>query len=117
MLEGSAVATISVEPARFTLHAGRVLYDDGVRVRMSPGLASVMAEARAYVHPRDGGALAASEGQTVEVTNDRGSVELPLAFDSSLAPGTVYVPANLPETGVLGGGLVVEIRPIREDDE
>jgi hypothetical protein len=41
---------------------------------------------------------------------------LPLALDPSLAPGTVYVPANLPETAPLGGGLAVELRVIREDD-
>jgi NADH-quinone oxidoreductase subunit G len=107
---------LRVEPARMALHLGRVLYDDSVKVRMSPGLASVMAEARAYLHPRDAGAITAAEGQVVEVTTKHGSAELPLAFDASLAPGTVYVPANLPETALLGAALAVEIRPIRSDD-
>jgi NADH-quinone oxidoreductase subunit G len=108
---------LRVEPARMALHLGRVLYDDSVKVRMSPGLASVMAEARAYLHPRDAGAIAAADGQMVEVTTGLGSAELPLALDSSLAPGTVYVPANLPETAALGASLAAEVRPIRSPEE
>ena len=116
-LEYVPVATSArSEPARLALHLGRVLYDDGVRVRMSPGLASVMADAGVAMHPRDAGGIGAAEGDTLEVSNAYGSVELPLSHDSSLAPGTVYVPANLPETAPLGGGLAVEVRVIREDD-
>jgi NADH-quinone oxidoreductase subunit G len=104
-------------PTRLALHLARVLYDDGVRVRMSPGLAAVMAEAKVFMHPRDAGQVGAAAGQTVEVFNDRGAAELPLEIDPSLAPGTVFVPANLPETSVLGGDLAVEVRPIRNEAE
>ena len=103
---------LRVEPARLALHLGRVLYDDAVRVTHEPGVGLADGAGTRLSSTRaTPAAITATEGQTVEISNDRGSAELPLAFDASLAPGTVYVPANLPETSVLGGGLAVEVRP------
>ena len=92
---------------RHALHLGRVLYDDGVLTRMSPSLAALAPAALIYMHPRDAGALALSEGAALDVTNEHGSITLPMALDPSLAPGTVYIPANLAETAALGASTSV----------
>ena len=97
------------------LHLARVLYDDGVRVRMSPSLAALMPEARVYVHPRDAGSLGLTEGAIAEVAAGDSIVELPIAFDPSLAVGTVYVPANLPETAGLSATPGVTVTRRSED--
>ncbi len=97
---------------RLALHLGRVLYDDGVITRMSPSLAGLAPEARVWLHPRDAGALAVTEGASVRVIGDNGSATLTVGFDTSLAPGTVYVPANLAETAALGMSPIVEIEEV-----
>ncbi|HEX9855814.1 MAG TPA: NADH-quinone oxidoreductase subunit NuoG [Acidimicrobiia bacterium] len=100
---------------KFNLHLGRVLYDDGTLVAMSPSLAGLGPAAMAHLHPRDAGALAAGDGATVRVTSDAGSVELPLRLDPSLAPGTLYVQANLAKTRQLGSALAVDVAAVEGD--
>lgn len=96
--------------AGLSLHLARVLYDDGVQTRMSPSLASLMPAAAVYLHPRDARALGVAEGDRVEVSTDLGDAELVVAYDDSIARRTAYVPANLPETAMLGAapGLTIE---------
>jgi len=94
------------------LHLGRVLYDDGVLTRMSPSLAPLSAEARAYVHPADAAAASLHAGVRVTVAGATGSVGLPLGIDPSLVPGTVYVPANLAATSGLDASPVVTVTPV-----
>ncbi len=101
---------------RLALHLGRVLYDDGVTVRMSPSIAALAPEAKVWLHPRDAGAHALTEGTVVRVTGDNGSATLPVAFDPSLAQGTVYVPANLAATAALGASAAVELEQIDEEE-
>jgi hypothetical protein len=48
-------------------------------------------------------------GTTVTVAGEAGSVDLPLGVDPDLAPGTVYVPANLAATAGLGASRVVTV--------
>jgi len=97
--------------ARFGLHLGRVLYDDGVRVRMSPSLAPLAPEAAVYLNAAEVTALGFTPGQRILVEGDAGSAELPLAIDNSLGNGTAYVPANLAATRTLGGSVAVAIAP------
>jgi len=96
--------------AGLSLHLARVLYDDGVQTRMSPSLASLMPAAAVYLHPRDARALGVAEGDRVEASTDLGDAELVVAYDDSIARRTAYVPANLPETAMLGAapGLTIE---------
>ncbi len=102
---------------RLALHYGRVLYDDGVRTRMSPSLAALQPEPFVAVHPRDAGALAVTAGDVVRVVGDHEPVELPVAIDQSLAPGSAYVPANLAATAPLGASTAVTLETIaRERD-
>ena len=97
---------------RYALHLGRVMYDDGVITRMSPSLAALAPEPFVYLHPRDAGALAVVEGAMIRATTAYGSATLPIRFDASLAPGTVYVPANLAATSQLGAGPSVELEEV-----
>ncbi len=91
------------------LHLARVLYDDGVHVRFGPSLARVVPVAAAHLHPSDAKRLGLTAGTLVTVSGDGGDIDLPLALDTSLAPGTVYVPFNLDETTDLGNALEVTI--------
>ncbi len=102
---------------RLALHLGRVLYDDGVRTRHAPALAALRHDAFVAVHPRDAGALALTEGGRAVVSGDYGEVELTVAIDPSLAQGTVYVPANLPETAALGAPRDVSVTAVLDGGE
>ncbi len=97
------------------LHLARVLYDDGVLTRMSPSLAALAPEGRAYLHPADAAAASLHPGATVTVAGARGRVDLPLGIDTGLVPGTVYVPANLASTAGLGATPVVKVTPVGGD--
>ena len=98
------------------LHTSRVLYDDGVIVRNSPGIAGLASSGAAYMHPRDASVLALTEGDTVIITAD-GEVRLPVVIDSSLVEGTVYVPFNLAATAGLGAVGSLRIDAVRGGDD
>jgi NADH-quinone oxidoreductase subunit G len=102
---------LSSVDARFGLHLGRVLYDDGVRVRMSPSLAALRPEGAVYLNAAEVKALDVEPGTMVVVEGDAGSAELPVAVDNSLGNGTAYVPANLESTKALGASVAVAIAP------
>jgi NADH-quinone oxidoreductase subunit G len=95
------------------LHLARVLYDRGVTVRMSPSLAALVPDAAAHLHPRDAGALAVGPGDVVAISGDGPRVELPVVVDPSLAPGSVYVPANLDATAGFWSTTGVSVEPVR----
>jgi len=98
------------ETGDLVLHLGRVLYDRGVAVQRGPALAGLAAAPSLYLHPADAARLGVAEGSTVRVSGSGGSADLPAALDPSLAPGTVYLPANL---GVsVGNGLVVGVEAV-----
>jgi len=92
---------LEVSDAGLTLHAGRVLYDDGVMIRHSPGIAGLAPEARVYLHPADAEALSVVEGDSVVVGVD-GEAMLTVVIDPTLAKGTIYVPFNQRGSAALG---------------
>ena len=94
---------------RLALHSGRVLFDAGTRNTQSPALAALAPDPAAYLHPRDASALALADGQDVDVAGEFGTVRVPLKLDSTLAEGSVYIPANLESTWVLGVPDVVTV--------
>ncbi len=95
----------------YGLHLARVLYDDGVRTRMSPSLAALAAEAKVYLNAEDAAELGLVEGASASLQSESGSATLPVAFDRSLGRGTVYVPANLAATRGLGAAVAVTLAP------
>ncbi|MDX2343906.1 MAG: NADH-quinone oxidoreductase subunit NuoG [Acidimicrobiia bacterium] len=95
--------------ARFGLHLGRVLYDDGVRTRMSPSLAALVPAAHVYMNAAEVVGLGLNPGDVALVESESGMVSLPIAVDNSLGNGAVYVPANLAETRELGAAVTVVV--------
>ena len=95
--------------ARFGLHLGRVLYDDGVRTRMSPSLAALVPAAHVYLNAAEVVGLGLNPGDIALVESESGTVSLPIAVDNSLGNGAVYVPANLAETRELGAAVTVVV--------
>ncbi len=95
--------------ARFGLHLGRVLYDDGVRTRMSPSLAALIPAAHVYMNAAEVVGLGLNPGDAALVESESGMVSLPIAVDNSLGNGAVYVPANLAETRELGAAVTVVV--------
>jgi NADH-quinone oxidoreductase subunit G len=97
--------------SRYGLHLARVLYDDGVKTRMSPSLAALAPDAYVYLNAEDAAQLGLAIGALVLVESEYGSVELPVAIDNSLGTGTVYVPANLSATRGIGAAVAVVVTP------
>jgi predicted molibdopterin-dependent oxidoreductase YjgC len=93
--------------ARYGLHLARVLYDDGVRTRMSPSLAALTPSAHVYLNGDDAQELGVGPEVVIGVESEYGSAQLPVAIDNSLGSGTVYVPANLEATRGLGAAVAV----------
>ncbi len=108
-------AGVPSRSGRLALHSARVLYDDGVRVRMAPSMARLRPAGFVALHTRDAAALAVTAGETVRVRGGDTMVELPVRIDPSLAVGVAYVPANLAETSTLGSPPAVTIEPVRGD--
>jgi predicted molibdopterin-dependent oxidoreductase YjgC len=97
--------------AKFGLHLGRVLYDDGVRTRMSPSLAALVPDPQVYLCGDDVDRLGLTIGENAVIESEYGSAVLSVAVDNSLGRGTVYVPANLEATRGLGGAVAVVLTP------
>jgi predicted molibdopterin-dependent oxidoreductase YjgC len=96
--------------AEFALHLARVLYDDGVHIRFGPSLGKLVGVVAVHLNPDDAVRLGLASGDMVRVTSaGGGEVEMPLALDPSLAPGTVYVPFNLDGSSVLAGAVEVHL--------
>jgi anaerobic selenocysteine-containing dehydrogenase len=84
-----------------------VLYGHDPAVLHGPSLRKLVPEPAAHLHPDDAAARGIAAGDRVVVRDGSGEATLDLVLDESLAPGTVYVPAN---TGVsIGAGLDVEV--------
>ncbi|MEA3501572.1 MAG: molybdopterin dinucleotide binding domain-containing protein, partial [Actinomycetota bacterium] len=103
---------VPVASGHHMLHTARVLYDDGVMVRHSPGVSGLAASAAAYLHPRDASMLAVTEGDEIAIRVD-GAVQLPVVIDPTLVEGTVYVPFNLAATAGLGAVGTLRIDAVR----
>ena len=106
---------VPVVAGHHALHTAHVLYDDGVMVRNSSGIAALAPHGAAHLHPRDASMLAVVDGDEIIIHVD-GSVQLPVVIDSSLTEGTVYVPFNLSGTAGLGAVGTVRIDAVRGGD-
>ena len=92
-----------------SLHLARTMYDDGVLMRYGQSLHHLAPGAAAHLHPEHAEALGVADGDSVTVNG----VEMPVAVDDSLAPGTVYVPFNQPGSPALPAGLACDVVPVR----
>ena len=78
----------------YRLVVSRTMYDLAVHTANSPSLASLAADAAAYLGPADADRIGVSEGGVVRMTGVRGSISLPLHIDADVPRGTVVVPFN-----------------------
>jgi len=106
---------VPVVAGHLVLHTAHLLYDDGVMVQNSSGIAGLAPRGAAYLHPRDASMLAVVDGDEIVVHVD-GSVQLPVVIDASLTEGTVYVPFNLSGTAGLGAVGTMRIDVVRGGD-
>ncbi|MGI9642328.1 MAG: molybdopterin oxidoreductase family protein, partial [Acidimicrobiia bacterium] len=125
---GSEGAVVPVEPAeqplgfipvdvsvpvvtdKMTLHAGAVLYDDGVWNRHAPSIQNLAKRASARLHPKDASALAVDDGDFVLIA---GQFELPVEIAPAVAVGSVAVPFGVSETKGLAATVSVKVEPVR----
>ncbi len=99
-------------PGRMALHYARTMYDDGVLVRKSPSLRPLAPGASAHLHSEDATRLGLGDGDRVMVVSAIGSVQTRVVIDTTLHPGTVYVPFNQPGADSLGSCVEVTVRPL-----
>ncbi|MCO6503121.1 MAG: NADH-quinone oxidoreductase subunit NuoG [Acidimicrobiales bacterium] len=104
MLEGHGAPQ-----AEFTLHAARVMYDDGVRLRHSPALRKLAPGAIACINPADAPKLGAREGARVRLVTRQGEGEFDVVLDEGTPSGVVYVPLNQRGGVSLGTDPVVRV--------
>jgi predicted molibdopterin-dependent oxidoreductase YjgC len=88
-------------PIPIALHLARVMYDDGVLMRMGPSLRKLAPGAVAHLHPDDALRMRVHDGDPVVLRGAAGDIEMPVRVDPSLRPGVVYVPFNQPGCPVL----------------
>ncbi|MCL1600766.1 MAG: NADH-quinone oxidoreductase subunit NuoG [Actinomycetia bacterium] len=102
---------VPVVTDRFTLHLAPSMYDDSVVLRHATILSSLHGTAEARLHPKDASALAVVDGDVVEVAG----IELPIAIDVRVVPGSVVLPFNQIATKGVHATAAVNIQAVRGD--
>ncbi len=109
VLEGSSItapnaASISVPERTFEdgllLIANRKMYDQGTMLTFCPSLNGLAQGAVATLHPDTLADLSIDSGADVTVSNDSGSITLPVVSDHNVAPGCVAIDFNQPNASV-----------------
>ncbi len=100
--------------AQFTLHVGRVMYDDGVRLRHSPSLAPLAPGPVAYLNPSDAPGLGLRDEAEAELVTAHGEGTFTVSLDAGTPSGVIYVPFNQPGGASLGTDALVRVRMASE---
>lgn len=83
-----------------TLVSGTVLYDGGNLFHLTEQMRNMAFGPVVGVHPTDAEALALEEGSAVVVSSAEGTLDLAVAIDEQVKPGTVWIPESLPNAPV-----------------
>lgn len=75
---------------------GTVLYDGGTLFGATPHLAGIASGPKMGIHPDDAARAGIEEGTLMSVKSDSGTLLLAAHLDSSLQPGTVWIPESIP---------------------
>src|SRR6185312_9777272 len=88
--------TARSESARpFTLLMGQLLYHSGKMSTLAPGLIKIGPNTgRIRMNPADMERLGVQEGAMVKLTSDRGSVQIGVQVEQSVAPNTCFFPEH-----------------------
>jgi len=100
---------VPVVTGRFTLHLAPSLYDDSVMVRHNEIFRALAPDATAGMHPTDASSLAIGDGDSVRISG----LELPVAIDSAVVPGSVVVPFNHVATKGMAASAAVSVEVTR----
>ena len=104
--------TVSTDPQTMTLVSWRLLLDLGTLQLGEKNLAGTAKEARAHISPTRSQQLGITESDSVLITTDRGSVQLPVSI-RAIADNLIWVPRNsensqtIPQLGFAGGTVTV----------
>ena len=80
---------------------GQILYHSGKMSTEAPGLIKIAPNTgRLWMNPQDMKQLAVSEGGKVRLTSDRGSLQVAVQSDQSVAPQTCFFPEHFNEPPV-----------------
>lgn len=81
------------------LNTGRLLehWHTGSMTRRSYALDTIQPRAEVYLHPDDAAALGLADGDQVQVSSRRGSIELRLRLSRIEAPGNCFIPFHFRE--------------------
>jgi formate dehydrogenase alpha subunit len=98
----SRYKTTRSESARpFTLLMGQLLYHSGKLSTVAPGLIKIGPNTgRIRMNPADMERLGLQDGATVKLTSDRGSLQMGVQVDQSVAPNTCFFPEHFNEPPV-----------------
>jgi len=98
----SRYKTTRSESARpFTLLMGQLLYHSGKLSTVAPGLIKIGPNTgRIRMNPVDMERLGLQDGATVKLTSDRGSLQMGVQVDQSVAPNTCFFPEHFNEPPV-----------------
>ena len=88
-------------PGELTLITGRLLehYQSGAQTRRVAELAAAQPEVRVTLHPAAAERYGISEGDTVELSNDRGVIHAKAQLSGDVRPGDVFVPFHFAGNG------------------
>ncbi len=85
----------------FTLQMGQLLYHSGKLSTVAPGLIKIGPNTgRIRMNPADMERLGLQDGASVKLTSDRGSLQIGVQFDQSVAPHTCFFPEHFNEPPV-----------------
>jgi len=85
----------------FTLMMGQLLYHSGKMSTLAPGLIKIAPNTgRIRMNPTDMERLNLEDGATVKLTSDRGSLQIGVQVDQSVAPNTCFFPEHFNEPPV-----------------
>jgi NADH-quinone oxidoreductase subunit G len=98
--------------AALTLHAARVMYDDGVRLRHSPSLSALAPGPVAHISPADAPKVGVRHGARVRLVTKKGEGEFTAVIDPDTPRGVVYVPLIQAGAAALGTDAVVRVTVI-----
>jgi len=96
-----------------TLVSGTVLYDGGTLFRLTEQMQGMARGATVGLNPADATGIGVEAGAPVRVQSEVGSLELTVAVDEQVQPGTAWIPESLPGAPVgalLNGGYGQRVR-------
>jgi predicted molibdopterin-dependent oxidoreductase YjgC len=97
----AADPTDSKNQRPFALLMGQVLYHSGKLSTQASGLITIAPNTgRLRMNPQDMERLGVGEGTTIRLTSDRGSMQLMVQPDQSVAPQTCFFPEHFNEPPV-----------------